>query len=371
MKVLFIYLLRAAMAVVYAPLKLLPVNKNKVTFLSRQANEANLDFKLVQQYIQSKNQQAKFVNICKRCDSGIKDHLIFTGCLIKSLYHIATSSVCVLDSYWPPISMLKHKKSLTVVQLWHAMGKIKKSGYQSLGKKSGRDPKVAKAMAMHKKYDFVIASGQAWNPYYCQSFGVNEEVLVNCGLPRTDFIIKTENENKARIFKAYPEFAGKQILLYAPTFRRGWKAHWKELLRHIDFNKYVLVAKSHPNQKLESGDNVYTCDEFSAVELLSVCDYLITDYSAIAVEAAILNRKTFYYVYDYEKYSENNGLNINLFEEMPNCVFKDAKALMHAVETEYPQACLDRYRSKFLPEKLGVSTCTVGDIVLNAMGSIK
>ena len=41
------------------------------------------------------------------------------------------------------------------------------------------------------------------------------------------------------------------------------------------------------NQKLDiNSTKVYTCDEFSAIELLSVCDYLITDYSAIALEAA-------------------------------------------------------------------------------------
>ena len=67
---------------------------------------------------------------------------------LKSMYHLATASVCVLDSYWPAVSVLHHKKQLAVIQMWHAMGKIKKSGYQSLGKKFGRSDMIAREMRM-------------------------------------------------------------------------------------------------------------------------------------------------------------------------------------------------------------------------------
>ena len=48
------------------------------------------------------------------------------------MYHLATASVCVLDAYWPAISLLHHKKSLTVIQMWHALGKIKPVSYTHL-----------------------------------------------------------------------------------------------------------------------------------------------------------------------------------------------------------------------------------------------
>ena len=54
----------------------------------------------------------------------------------KACITLRPASVCVLDSYWPAVSVLHHKKQLAVIQMWHAMGKIKKSGYQSLGKKN-------------------------------------------------------------------------------------------------------------------------------------------------------------------------------------------------------------------------------------------
>ena len=106
-----------------------------------------------------------------------------------------------------------------------------------------------------------------------------------------------------------------------------------------------------------------------AVDLLTVCDYLITDYSAIAVEGAVLNKQTYYYVYDYDEYDEKNGLNINLFETMPGCVFRKASDLAEALERdEYPQELLDEYRRKYLPERMGVSTKTISNIIIEKMG---
>ena len=105
------------------------------------------------------------------------------------------------------------------------------------------------------------------------------------------------------------------------------------------------------------------------MELLSVCDYLITDYSAIAIEGAILNRKTYYFVYDYEEYTSKNGTNIDLFKEMPGCVFKSAEELCRAIDGEYPESSLQSYRQRFLPEPLGCSTKLLADMILTLKGN--
>jgi CDP-ribitol ribitolphosphotransferase len=283
------------------------------------------------------------------------------------MYHLATAKVCVLDAYWPVVSMLRHKKGLTVIQMWHALGKIKQSGYQTLDKESGRSKELSHLLCMHKNYDYIIAGGKAWNPYYVASFGTTEDKLVNIGLPRIDYLLNTENENRQKIQTAYPQFKDKTVILYAPTFRRGYEAGWQELLSAVDFETCVLVVKGHPNQPLTSDhDKVLTCPEFSAVELLSACDYLITDYSAIAVEGAILNKKTYYYLYDYEQYTTKNGLNVDPFVSMPDCAFRDAHTLTARLNSgNYPQENLDAYREKYLPEPLGTSTARLAELILH------
>lgn len=365
MKKAILYLMRAGMRAIYAVLKLFPTKKKKIVFLSRQTNGAGLDFRMLQEELLRQDGGLQIVSICKRMEGGLADYLGFAVCMLRSMYHLATGSVCVLDSYWPAVSMLNHKKSLYVIQIWHALGKIKQSGYQTLKKDSGRDEAAAKILAMHKNYDVIIAGGKAWNPFYCASFGVSEEVLRNTGLPRIDYLLQTEESQREKVYRAHPTLREKKVILYAPTFRRYPADGGKKLLDYLDGSEYVLILKAHPNQKLElSGSGVYRCDDFSAVELLSVCEFLITDYSAIAVEGAALNRKTYYYVFDYDRYRESNGMNIDLFREMPGCVFSDPRQLMESLRSgDYNQAALDRYRRNYLPENLGTSTKEIVKII--------
>ena len=377
MKKLAIYLLRFGLNFIYFFLKLLPARSNKAVFLSRQSNELTLDFKRVQEELKLQQSDVELVTLCNRLEGEKSGGLVhFAVTTLKSMYHMATSRVCVLDAYWPAVSILNHKKSLTVIQMWHALGKIKQSGYQTLGKESGRGEEIARLMKMHENYDYIIAGGKAWNPYYCASFGTTEDKLVNCGLPRIDHLLETSQSNREAVLKAYPQFCGKTIILYAPTFRRNIELHWEQLVDAVaeankkENDKYVLVVKGHPNQKLETEGKagVYDCPEFKAVDLLAACDYLITDYSAIAIEGAILSRPTWYFVYDYEEYREKNGMNIDLFDVMPGCVYRDGAALMERLAGEpYPYSVLEAYRKNYLPENLGTSTKQIAELILKKM----
>ena len=352
---------------IYGILKLFPGNPRKVLFLSRQSDSLSLDFSLLKQALLEKNPGLKIKAICKRVDDNKEGMMSFAMDTLRSMYHLSTASVCVLDAYWPAVSILNHKKSLTVIQMWHAVGKIKQSGYQTLDKPGGRSSETANLLCMHKNYDIIIAGGKAWNPFYCASFNTTEDKLLNIGLPRLDHLLATEQENREKVLAAYPQFAEKQTILYAPTFRRGMDLNWQELLEYIDFDRYDLIIKGHPNQQISCDrPGVYLCPEFKAIDLLAACDYLITDYSAIAVEAAVLNKKTYYYLFDYEAYNEQNGLNVSPFDSMPTCAFHSAKDLILTLQNmEYDQAALDAYRAKYLPENLGSSTEQLAQAILD------
>ncbi len=371
MKKIVIYIMRIGLNIIYWFLKFLPTNYNKVVFLSRQSSELTLDFGKTQALLMQLKPETKIVTICHRLEGEESGGVIsFAVSTLKSMYHMATSTVCVLDAYWPAVSILKHKKSLTVIQMWHALGKIKQSGYQTLGKESGRSIQMARLMKMHENYDYIIAGGKSWNTFYCKSFNTTEDKLVNCGLPRIDYLLETADANRKKVIEQYPEFAEKTVVLYAPTFRKNIELHWEELAEEFsEIDNFALIVKGHPNQQLYTDNpSVYRCDEFKAVDLLAACDYLITDYSAIAVEGAVLNKPTYYFVYDYEEYREKNGMNIDLFETMPGCVFKNGKELVsHLKQGGYNQKALDKYRKKYLPENLGTSTKQIAKLIIENM----
>lgn len=358
----------ALMKLIYGLLKIFPTRR-KIVFLSRQVNKPSIDYELLAQEIKERDPGIKVVMLCKRLEKNPKELLQFTWIFLRSLYHLATSKVCILDTYWPAVSLLDHKPALKVVQIWHAMGKIKQSGHKTLNREGGRGKKMADALKMHEKYDLIIAGAAAWNPYYCDSFNCQENILYNVGLPRIDYLIHRRFETSRKIYDRYPELKDKPVIVYAPTFRRTGNKGWELLLQEIDFEKYHLIIRPHPNQKLAYDQpDIYELKEFSTLDVLTVADFLITDYSAIAVEAAAIDLKTFYYLYDYQVYSSKNGLNIDLFKEMPGAAFEEAAPLMRALESGiYPLDCLQAYKEKFLPQPLGEATVLIVDRIMSYM----
>lgn len=361
---------KAGLKIIYALLKLLPVDRKKVLFCSRQTSEVPLDFQLIQNELDGLNAGIKYINICFRIENGIADYFRFGIKLLQSMYHLATAKVCVLDSYWPVVSILNHKKDLKVIQIWHAIGKIKKSGHASLGAVSGRSVQTAKLLNMHENYDYIIAGGKAWDRFYCESFGVSEEKLLNYGLPRIDHLINTADDNREKFYAENPQLIEKKIVLYVPTFRRGMKSQCGDIVKIAQLDGYVLVIKNHPNEKIDikESENVYFFDNWKTMDLISVSAYIITDYSAIALEAAVLNKKTYYWTYDYEEYVANNGLNIDLHKECGANVFINLDQLIDSmVNDRYDADVLRSYRERFLPVPLGKSTEQIVSLINSLM----
>ena len=367
MKIALIKIGNMLLSALYALMKFLHRDKSKILFLSRQANEPSLDFNMLRDEILRQKPDAHLVFICNRIAPGLHSKISFVYDTLRSMYHLATSSVCVLDSYWPAVSMLNHGSGLTVIQIWHALGKVKQSGLQSVGKPGGRSKSIARAMRMHCNYDFVVAGAPVWNACYCACFACQETQLLNVGLPRLDVLVSPMTDWADAIGARYPQLKDKQVVLYVPTFRRTKHKEHADLILALLREDCEFVIKAHPNQQIDTCGTL-ECPEFSGMELLSVADLVITDYSAIALEAAAAHIPTLYYLYDYDDYRERNGINIDIPAEMPGCVFYDLSSLMHgvheALEGRYPKEVLNSYRRKFLISNPGHSTQVIATCIL-------
>lgn len=342
------------------------IDENKIVFLGRRMDRTPLDFRLLLEELERQNPDINPVVLSRMYRGGFKETMRFAPVLLQSIYHLATSKVCVLDSYWPAVSALSHRPELVVYQIWHSLGKIKQSGLQTVGRADGRDHSVANVLRMHQGYDYVLAGAKVWNPKYVESFGVREDQLLNFGLPRADYLLNERYRVANRINARYPELSKKPVVVYAPTFRRGTDADGAlRLVEALDPDRFNLVIKMHGSDTLIMPDGGHIeIPDFTATELLSITDYLITDYSSIALEAAILDVNTMYYVYDRDEYLQNNGLNVNLDEEMPGCVFESATELLEALERPYPTQTLQKYKNKYISLDLGHSTSDLAEHIL-------
>ena len=135
-----------------------------------------------------------------------------------------------------------------------------------------------------------------------------------------------------------------------------------------EYNKddFVLIVRGHPNQPLEFDHNIiYDCPGFKNIELLAIADYVITDYSSICLEAAVLDKKVLFYVYDYDKYMSENGINLDATKVLPTCTSKNIKDLFRIInEDTYDVKAYEDFRKKYLPSKLGQSTKLIGDYIM-------
>ena len=339
--------------IIYFFMKFLVV-QNKIVFVSRQSDNVSIDFKMIIDRLNKYYPDIKVVVITKKMDKRLKSIIKNVKIIFMQMYHISTSKVCIADGYNIPVSVLKHRKSLKIIQIWHSLGAIKKFGHQTLNTK--RKQKIAKLLCMHKNYDYLISGSKEMVKYFSKSFNYSKDMFYPVGLPRIDYLIKYSDENRKLVYNKYPNFKGKKIILYAPTFRENNNYKIDELIKAIDLEKYILIIKLHPNTyyPIKKQKNVYTCHDLSALQILSVTDFVITDYSAISIEASILNKKIYIYAYDLKEYSKYPGLNINLKKYFPNLVFENVEDLIKCLNTnKYDMDLIDSYKNKFIDNKSG------------------
>ena len=354
---------------IYFFVKMFPT-KNKIVMMSRQSNKSNLDFELIKQEILKRNNNIEIKILCRVLKKDIKARINYCFYLFKCMYHISTSKVCILDGYSIPISILKHKKNLKVIQIWHASGAIKKFGYQSLNKKEGRGTKIAKIMNMHKNYNYVIAPSDTTADFYKEAFGIDKDKIIINGLPRLDYILDSNlgSEKIKEFYKQYPKYKNKKkkIILYVPTFRKNTdnKENIKKLINAVNKSKYNLIIKLHPLDKSEKTKKYTVNKKYSTYDLLKIADYIITDYSAVAFEASLLNKPLYFYVYDIEDYKKTSGLNVDLFKEMNSSASKNIKEITKAIENnEYDYEELENFRNKYMGKDYYNNTSKLVDFI--------
>lgn len=339
--------------IVYFFIKLLPT-KNKVVMISRQSNEVNIDFQMLGNELSKKHE---VVYLCKTLDGGInsnfKTRISYGFHMFKQMYHLATSKVCILDTYCPTVSVLHHKKNLKIVQIWHSIGTMKKFGYAILDKKEGSNSKIAHTMKMHKNYDLIFASSDAYKEHLASGFNCSIDKMATLTLPHIDLINDSKyiKETKKHIYAIYPKLKTKKNIVYCPTFRKDDKKFNKalnDLIKNLDFEKYNLIVKVHPLSKVSTNNKKVIFDRnFSTFDMLFVADYCISDYSCVIYEAGLMGIPIYFYHYDMDNYKGIRGLAIN-YEELPGYIGKTGKEVTEHLKRRYDKKYLQEFINKYV-----------------------
>lgn len=343
---------------IYMFFKILPV-KNRVTMISRQSDNITMDFKLLKEEFEKNYKDISVIVLCHKLEGGekasVKNKIEYIFHCFKQMYYIATSKVLILDSYCIMASILKHKKNLKIIQIWHSMGTMKKFGYQILDMKEGSSLKTAKIMKMHQNYTYVFASSTSYAKYLAEGFGCSTDIVKIYSLPRVDLLTSQEykKEVSEKIANIYPQILEKKNIVYCPTFRKDEKQMEKEVKKFVnavDYSKYNLILKLHPLSKIHiENTNVIYDKEFSSFDMLFIADYVISDYSCIIYEAAILNIPLYFWTFDFNQYVGARGITFDYKKEVPGLACKDIEKILSEIESgKYNMRKLEEFRKKYV-----------------------
>jgi CDP-ribitol ribitolphosphotransferase len=239
-------------------------------------------------------------------------------------YRVASSRVVIVDDYFFPIYPVKKRTGVTIIQVWHACGAFKRFGRATLESEWGADEIFLKWVPIHSNYDLTLVSSASIAQIYADAFGQPvEKISAAFGIPRTDALApsprRDATEREVRVRLGLTD--NRTTILYAPTFRGAdlMGAGAPELLDIAALyralgDQYRLILRLHPFVKSamrvpdEARDFVVDASREPDVnEVMLAADILVTDYSSIIFEYALLNRPMAFLAPDLAAYERERG----------------------------------------------------------------
>lgn len=295
---------------------------------------------------------------------------------LGSFRQLASSRYIFLNDNFFPIAFMNFKPENTVVQLWHAPGASKKFG----GSVDVESREILGKIS--ENTDYLIVTSDKIKKYYAEAFQISDDKIKALGLPRMDYYFENHDLNKLKheFCSNYNIPEDKKIILYAPTFRDEEK--YNNVFNYLDLEKfneslgdeYVLALRLHPKIKDFYKDDITSKDKYvdvsdfeSEQELMLISDILITDYSSIMIEYAILNRPILFFTYDLDSYlSDERGFYYDFKTTVPGPIIYTCDDLINTIKTnDFDNSKISDFVNSQFDEIDGHSSKRVVDFLLD------
>lgn len=241
-----------------------------------------------------------------------------------------------------------HKRSGTIyLNTWHGTP-LKKLGFDI----ECEGPEKQAFGSLYKEsrnWDYMTVDNDYGEEKLVGAFRFKGRVIKK-GYPINDIYYDQDRLDRIekRLRKDYPAIAGKQIILYAPTWRdlkgdyiRGYEFKLPFDLEYL-YNKlssdYVIMVKLHHliNDSLVIDEKykdfiINVSNEEDVMELLCKTDILITDYSSVFYDYASACKPILFYMYDLEEYlNETRGTYVSV-DTLPGPILKTDSELVDSI----------------------------------------
>lgn len=230
------------------------------------------------------------------------------------------------------------------------------------------------------KYDYMISPSSFTTEVFQSAFQINKERLIETGYPRNDCLSNWTAEDVDDLKEKYNIPKDKKVILYAPTWRdNSYVAKGYTFQLEVDFGKwqeilgddYVVIFKPHYLiiSKFDVKDYegfVYSIPANEDISnLYIISDILITDYSSVFFDYAILKRPIYFYMYDLEFYKEElRGFYIDVYKDLPGAIFEQEMKMLEEIKSgAYDYNFLEAFNERFNNMEDGHASQRVIDIM--------
>jgi teichoic acid ribitol-phosphate primase len=330
---------------------ILPISRRKVVLATARLPKLEGNLAILHAAMRASRPERRYVLLLEPYGYGLVGKLAYLARLMRGMYHLQTAGLFIVDNAYLPVHLAPHRAGTTVVQVWHAVGALKRFGADVL------TPLVEpEATFLHRYYDAVVVSSEAVRGSYAAALRTPIERVLPLGSPRTDAFADAAAiaAARTRVTAAHPEIAGRAVVLYAPTFRgRGKGKHAASgldaaALRAALPDDHLLVLKTHPNLAPDAtprdGYDIVADHHDDMNDWLMVTDILITDYSSSINEYALLRRPLILLVPDLDEYERDPGLYLDYRTDMIGTQVEDTGGVIAAIaERRFDLAPYDEY----------------------------
>ena len=260
-----------------------------------------------------------------------------------------TSKVCVFNA---GIVLPCKRRGQLFLDTWHGDRAFKKVDV-SADKKS----RLADA---YRIMDAVLSGSDYADKVYADAMKFRGEIL-HYGSPRNDIFFKDNSALVARIREALGVTRFERLVTYAPTFR-GERDGLEPLdfsslidsLEKRDGKKWGVLIRQHykvkPQESWKKDERVVDVSAYPEMQdILLVSDVVISDYSSLVGDFALLGRPIVLYVPDLDEYKSGRGLYFDIekspfrYAEKPEGLFKEILAMDEASAKKNCKEILDFY----------------------------
>ena len=242
---------------------------------------------------------------------------------VKQLKAIKSSKVIVIDTYYLMLGAIDTSHA-TVIQTWHAAGALKQFGLEYRSIQNADSKMIEDYKKVYHATDYYLVASHTMADIFNHSLDASESQFLYYGLPRLDKYFPISSENK-------------RLIAYVPTYRdyQDNDYHFDKNILAAEFPDYDIVVKLHP--ALGQSDHI------SIEKIIKESEYVITDYSSLAIEAALNNKKVIFYSYDEKKYAHLRGLNKFYYKMSQKNKAYDFETLIHTIKNYEENSIINEF----------------------------